>query len=303
MLLRFFALWSPKYVTKSFHFRNRRLATQALEPRCVLSASPILPEAIAVSQPTERGAASEAVAGELLVGLKAGVSDREIEGLYQAHGLTELERLHQPDDVRRLAVPEAAASAVLRALNRNPLVSYAEPNYTASALAVPNDPYYGYQWNLDNSSYGGIQVEQAWDTASGAGAVVAVVDTGVAYENYSDGIGDYYLAPDFNTTHFVAGYDFVNGDSHANDDNSHGTHVAGTIAQSTNNSRGVAGVAFDASIMPVKVLNSEGSGSYSAVANGITWAADQGAHVINLSLGGSSPSTTLKRRFPQSFNR
>ena len=102
------------------------------------------------------------------------------------------------------------------------------------------------------------------------------------------------MAPDLAVTNFVPGYDFVENESHANDDNGHGTHVTGTIAQSTDNDEGVAGVAFNCSIMPVKVLNRYGSGTYADVADGIIFAADNGAHVINLSLGGSSPSTTLE---------
>ena len=96
------------------------------------------------------------------------------------------------------------------------------------------------------------------------------------------------------STQFVAGYDFVNNDEHPNDDEGHGTHVAGTIAQSTENSLGVAGVAYGAALMPVKVLDQNGSGYYSDVAEGIRWAVDNGAQVINLSLGGSSGATYLE---------
>jgi len=174
-------------------------------------------------------------------------------------------------------------------------VEYAEPNYIARAYFVPNDPFYSFQWHLDGPAFGGIHTEAAWDTSNGAGAVVAVIDTGVAYENYDEGRGKkYYLAPDLANTSFVPGYDFVNDDTHPNDDEGHGTHVTGTIAQSTNNSLGVAGVAFGASIMPVKVLDGNGSGTYADVASGIRWAADNGAKVINLSLGGSSPATVLE---------
>jgi serine protease len=139
-------------------------------------------------------------------------------------------------------------------------------------------------------------MEEAWDIQKGGSAsvVVAVIDTGVAYESYSNGSKRYYLAPDLANTVFVPGYDFVENDTHPNDDNSHGTHVTGTIAQSTNNSLGVAGIAFNTAIMPVKVLDKNGSGSYANVANGIKWATDHGAKIINLSLGGASPSSTLE---------
>lgn len=172
-------------------------------------------------------------------------------------------------------------------------VVYAEPNFIARAFFVPNDPYYPLQWNFDNARYGGIHTQAAWDISQGAGVTVAVVDTGVAYENYRDTSGRYYQAPDLANTKFTQGYDFVYNDTHANDDNGHGTHVTGTVAQSTNNGMGVAGVAFKATIIPVKVLDKNGSGTYANVAKGIRFAADKGAKVINLSLGGSSSSQTL----------
>ncbi|MFH0907028.1 MAG: S8 family serine peptidase [bacterium] len=183
-------------------------------------------------------------------------------------------------------------------------VEYVEPNYIAHAFAVPNDPYYAYQWHLDNPIYGGIQTEQAWDVSSGSGVTVAVVDTGIAYESYQQSRRErYYQAPDLNKTCFVNGYDFVNNDTHPNDDNSHGTHVAGTIAQSTNNNKGTAGVAFSACLMPVKVLDKYGSGTYADVANGIIWAVDNGAKVINLSLGGSASSLTLENAVAYAYNK
>ncbi|MBU2634997.1 S8 family serine peptidase [Patescibacteria group bacterium] len=183
-------------------------------------------------------------------------------------------------------------------------VAYAEPNFIAHAFMTPNDPYYTYQWHLDNSVYGGINMESAWDISQGSGVTVAVIDTGIAYENYSqDWRNRYYRAPDLADTCFTPGYDFVNNDSHPNDDNSHGTHVAGTVAQSTNNSKGVAGVAFKSCLMPVKVLDRNGSGSYADVIDGIYYAVDNGAKVINLSLGGSADSQALKEAVAYTYNK
>ncbi|NMX21543.1 peptidase S8, partial [ANME-1 cluster archaeon GoMg4] len=166
-------------------------------------------------------------------------------------------------------------------------VEYAEPNYIEHAFMVPNDPYYSYQWHLDNDEYGGIKMESAWDISTGTGVVVAVIDTGVAYEDY----GIYCKAPDLAGTTFVAGYDFVNNDAHPNDDDGHGTHVAGTIAQTTNNGVGVAGVAFDCSIMPIKTLNATGSGTHADFSNGVHYAVDHGADIISYSGGGSHSNT------------
>jgi len=202
------------------------------------------------------------------------------------------------------------ADVVIDLIKRDPTVEYVEPNYTAQAFGIPNDPYFNpYQWNLYNygttsngyaSNYG-IQAVAAWDITKGAGVKVAVIDTGVAYENY----GGYTKAPDFANTLFdtANAYDFVNNDTHANDDNGHGTHVAGTIAQSTNNGIGAAGIAYQATILPIKVLDSSGSGTYDAIANGIIWAADHGARVINMSLGGSQGSTTLQNAIKYAYNK
>ncbi len=140
----------------------------------------------------------------------------------------------------------------------------------------PNDACFKYQWHMRQ-----IGAPAAWKEANGKGAVVAVIDTGVTR------VGD--LAK----TNFVPGYNFVANTDDAADDHGHGTHVAGTIAQSTNNGIGVAGVAFGASIMPLKVLSARGSGSMGAIAQAIRWAADHGANVINMSLGGPMAVGTI----------
>jgi len=192
-------------------------------------------------------------------------------------------------------------------LSRLPGVEYAEPDYVAWMTGSPNDPYFDpYQWNffdrgaLSNgvASNFGVQGQSAWDSATGSGVTVAIVDTGIAYEND----GAFVQAPDLAGQTFVDPWDFVNGDSHANDDNGHGTHVAGTVAQATNNALGVAGLAYASKLMPVKVLNASGSGYHSWIADGIRWAANHGAFVINLSLGSSSGSSTLQNAVNDAWN-
>jgi len=180
---------------------------------------------------------------------------------------------------------------ILEALKKNPIVEYAEPNYIAHAFMVPNDPYYSYQWHFHSSDEGGIDMEPAWDIATGNGVVVAVLDTGIR------------VGSDLANTKFVPGYDFINDDNDPVDDNGHGTHVAGTIAQSTNNDEGVAGVAFDVYLMPVKVLDRTGSGTYDAIINGIYYAADNGADIISMSLGGSSPSTAMEDALAYAYSK
>lgn len=178
-------------------------------------------------------------------------------------------------------------------LLQHPAVASAEPNYYRYAHFTPNDTYFSYQWHFPL-----IQLPQAWDQTTGSGVTVAVVDTGVAYENYDS----YYQAPDLAGTTFVPGYDFINDDQHPNDDESHGTHVAGTIAQTTNNNKGVAGIAFDAKIMPVKVLGNDGTGTAWQTAQGIQWATDHGADVINLSLGSASGSSVEHDAVQYAYN-
>ncbi|MBR8830026.1 MAG: hypothetical protein N5P05_003317 [Chroococcopsis gigantea SAG 12.99] len=156
-------------------------------------------------------------------------------------------------------------------------VQYIEPNYIYKAFEVPNDPDYSKQWNLRS-----INIERAWEEAKGDGKIVAVIDTGVA------------KVPDLAQTEFVEGYDFVNDRTDATDDNGHGTHVAGTIAQSTNNNYGVAGIAYKAKIMPLKVLSGGGGGTVSDIAEAIRFAADNKADVINMSLGGGGESEVMK---------
>ena len=149
----------------------------------------------------------------------------------------------------------------------------------------PNDPRYNEQWNLQM-----VKAEEAWTVARGKGAIVAVIDTGVAYADTKKG----KRARDFKETKFVPGYDFVNRDDKPNDDHGHGTHVSGTIAESTDNNEGVAGLAFEATIMPIKVLSATGGGSSADIAESIRWAADHGANVINMSLGGPMPDKLMR---------
>ncbi|BAY77106.1 peptidase S8/S53 [Nostoc linckia NIES-25] len=145
------------------------------------------------------------------------------------------------------------------------------------SLTGPNDQYYSKQWNLHK-----IGIEGAWSQTKGSGVTVAVIDTGITK------VRDLY------ETKFVKGYDFVNDKEKADDDNGHGTHVAGTIAQATNNKYGVAGIAYEASLMPLKVLSAYGGGTVADIAEAIKFAADKGADVINMSLGGGGESKLMK---------
>ena len=178
---------------------------------------------------------------------------------------------------------------LLKKLRKSPLAAqteYIEPNYEYSLLEAPNDPDYSKQWNFRD-----INIESAWKETKGQGITVAVIDTGVS------------KVPDLQLTKFVKGYDFVSDREDASDDNGHGTHVAGTIAQSTNNGYGVAGIAYEAKIMPLKVLSKGGGGTVADIAEAIRFATDNGADVINMSLGGGGASKIMQEAIDYAYSK
>lgn len=176
-------------------------------------------------------------------------------------------------------------NALIEALSNEKLVEAVEPVTKLQAYFVPNDPKYSEQWHLKRAG-----AEKAWDYSCGRGVTVAVIDTGVACFDK----GPFTKGTDLAGTRCVAGHNFVAKNADAYDDHGHGTHVAGTIAQTTNNGLGVAGLAYCANLMPIKVLSKTGSGTNTDVAEGIRWAADHGAQVINMSLGGPYPSKVIE---------
>ena len=172
--------------------------------------------------------------------------------------------------IRVLKVPRGDVETVVRLLRRRPEILLAEPNYYVYADdTFPNDPGWGSQYGLTN-----IRAPQGWDLSTGATWVtIAVIDSGVDLSH-----------PDL-AYKTLPGYDFVNKDFEPQDDLGHGTHVAGIAAAASNNGEGIAGVSWGANIMPLKVLNNKGGGTYDDVAAAIIWATDNGAQVINMSLG------------------
>jgi len=249
------------------------------------------------------------VPGEIIVKFKPNVSEQEIAALNAVQGAYTI-YTSSTGGFRILKISSGSTvDEMVDIYQANASVEYAEANYIAYAMARPNDDLYYLQWHLYNQTHGGIQMQSAWSLSTGSGIVVAILDTGVTaksrYEQNPTGPSKFYQrAPDLDETDFVAGYDFVNRDQYPDDDSNpgHGTHIAGTIAQTTYNEIGVAGVAYNASLMPVKVLNSKGAGTYANVAEGIIWATYQGANVINLGLGGAEPSKTLENAVAYAYN-
>jgi subtilisin family serine protease len=173
----------------------------------------------------------------------------------------------------------------MKELKQNPNVEYVEPNYIYTSVFTPNDPGVSQQW-----AWSRIQAYQAWDVTQGSSnVVIAIVDTGIQRTH-----------PDLDSK-IVAGWDYVQNDNAPDDGNGHGTHVAGTSAAETNNSTGGAGTCPNCRLMPVRVLDNNGSGSMVNVANGINFAANNGAEVINLSLGGPG-ATTLQNAVNNAWN-
>lgn len=221
---------------------------------------------------------------------------------------------------------------IVKELQADPAVEWAEPNYYYQAQAVPDDPYYNSSgsWGQPSSDMWGLHAlnpENAWDQSRGSGIVIAVIDTGVDYTHedlYRDSNGNGVLdageqynvwinagedinhngiidAGDFDGVDDgdgfiddIRGWNFVSNNNNPLDDHGHGTHVAGIIAAVGNNGRGITGVAPMARIMAVKCLGANGSGSETNLANGIIYAADRGAHIINNSWGGGGQSQLVK---------
>jgi thermitase len=234
-----------------------------------------VPSTTAAPPPTLTG---DFAPDEVLVKVDPRVPKNKIEQCLTSANATLKSKIDELD-VLEVKIPTGNVANAISSLNACSGILYSEPNYyVRMADIIPDDPGWGNQYGLL-----AIHAPQGWDLSTGSTAVtIAIVDTGVDLEHVDLAVK------------IVPGFDFVNNDNNPQDDNGHGTHVAGIAAAATNNDTGIAGVSWGARIMPIKVLNSSGNGSFAEVAAGITWAADQGAQVINLSLGGSSPSSVLE---------
>jgi len=219
---------------------------------------------------------SRRLPGRLVVRARAGLEARVLQDVLARHGARRIDAVDALA-VTMIEAPEKDLAAIEAALRRSGVFKSVERDYQVEIAEEPNDFYYAAQWALPR-----IGAPAAWDVSSGAGVVVAVLDTGIDA-----------LHPDL-LGQTLPGRDFVNDDDDPADDHGHGTRMSGIIAALRNNVVGIAGIAPAASILPVKVLNDGGTGAYSDVAAGIVYAVDQGVRVLNLSLTGPVQSDVLQ---------
>jgi serine protease len=235
--------------------------------------------------------AADYVPGKVIVKYRSG-APKLVRAIVQKRTKTAFES-RLPAGARSLRIEgDRTVPDTIAALRKHSNVQYAVPDYIAHAAFAPNDPglagtpggWAQTQWDMNGPF--SMNAPAAWDEAiaagrpGGSGVIVAVLDTGVAYQNYKR----FRKAPDLHGGRFIRAYDFVDNDRHANDENGHGTHVTMTIAEATNNGIGLTGLAYGVKIMPVRVLDSEGAGDAIAISRAIRYAAKNGAQVINMSL-------------------
>lgn len=257
---------------------HSRLLFYVLSFLILLSAGFLINTSLAKTQQRVLGAASP---DEIIVKYRETTPETEKENVRKAHKTSVR---HKIKNIRAevLVIHEGTVDENIKQLNKNPHVEYAEPNYKAEAFGITNDTSLSQQWGLFKINAANQTATSAWDVTTGDAIIkVAVLDTGIE-ESHPDLLGKVIGNTNFTTS------------PTAYDQNGHGTHVAGITAAATNNQSGVAGTGYNTALLNGKVLGDDGSGYYSWIANGIVWAADQGAQVINLSLGGSSSSLALQ---------
>lgn len=256
--------------------------------------------------------AAEYMPGELLVKFRDGTSVITTESLHSSIKAVRKKEIKELR-VQQIKLPEnITVTEAIEHYQRDPNVEYAEPNYIIHKAAEPSDQYFNNLWGLNNTGQNGgapdadIDAPEAWDITTGShDVIIAVIDTGIASghpdlsgniwrnageTNCSDGTdndGNGY-------TDDCNGWDFIGNDNDPSDFDGHGTHVSGTIAAQGNNSVGIAGVMWDAQIMPLRILGVSGSGTTADAASAILYASAKGARIINNSWGGSGYSQTLK---------
>lgn len=214
---------------------------------------------------------------QILVKMRKGADEKTVHGHFKKHGAAQHRHLDKVN-VRVLRVSPGRREAVFHALANNPDVEFIERDCVAVPTATANDTFYSYQWHLPR-----ISCPSAWDVTKGqSSTVIAIIDSGV------------YLAHSDLATKLVPGFDFYTGDADSSDEYGHGTAVAGAAGACGNNSVGVAGVAWNNCIMPLKVTGTAGTTSHSLLAEAIIYAVDHGARVINMSFASATSTVALQ---------
>jgi len=237
-----------------------------------------------LSEGAEQGDDTDELSNVWVVNLSEGVSPEQIAGSVQAeilhNGPLNYLTLELPAERKDTAVKQLQQTAGVLSIHQAQKVKNAEVSVSAASIPAISDGYYSEQWSLSKA-----EVQKAWELgATGAGVTIAIIDTGVDVNH-----------PDLKNN-LVQGYNAITGrtgDTSVQDNNGHGTHVAG-IAAAALNGDGVVGVAYQAKIMPIKAMDRSGEGVDYVVADGIVWAVDHGAQIVNLSLGGQTESKILQ---------
>jgi serine protease len=251
----------------------------------------------ALSRSRNGAPAPEFREGQVLVRFRDTADERVIQRALRAVGGREAVRARRSSHFRVALDKDVEVATAVEHLRALPEVDYAEPNpirHIAQATSLnPNDTLFRLQWNFRL-----IGAPRTWAIQGGRPEVaVAVIDTGIAYEDF----GPYRKAPDWGSVRFLPGFDALHGDLHPNDDHGHGTHVASTIAEATNNALGVAGLAFGCSLMAVKAFDTEGTGDDFDIAEALDYVVafrEGGTNpvkVVNMSFGSRFPGQTLSR--------
>jgi thermitase len=222
----------------------------------------------------------------LLVQFQPGTSLNDMAQVHKREG-AKVETTLSQIGVQVVTIPQGQKGSKMASYRTQKEVRYVEVDSVAQAVDVPNDPSFNVQWDMTK-----VQASQAWGITKGSqNVIIAILDTGIDV-NHPDLAGKVVSSINFTDSSTA----YANGQSHA-------THVAGIAAAATNNGVGIAGLGRNSSLMNVKVLGDNGYGYYSWIAQGIIWAADHGADVINLSLGGSSASPTLQNAVNYAWNK
>ena len=230
--------------------------------------------------------ASASVPDHILVQHRVGANVGDDQRSLESRGAHLLSH-HAGSRISVLSVDPSSRDQMIRDLEASGQFSFVEPDYLAVPLVVPNDPDYAQEWHLQT-----IQAPSAWDVTTGSTSVpIAMIDSGVDPTH-----------PDL-ASKLIPGWSFLTGTTDTHDVLGHGTETAGTAAAIGNNAVGVAGVAWQNPIMPLVVLNSSDWATYSDIANAIMYAADHGVRIVNISIGGTSSSSTMQTAVDYAWNK